>query len=384
MSAPTTDIPLTVMDNADPELFEELMAAVRQVAAGAAFTGGAAVEQFEADFAAWCEVPHAIGVSSGTDALVLVLLGLGVGAGDEVVLPANSFIATAEAVTLAGARPRFADVDPQTQLVTAETLQAAITPSVRCLIPVHLFGRTVEMASVMELARANGLLVVEDTAQAHGARYGGQRVGTIGDAGTFSFYPAKNLGAWGDAGAIVTSRPELAERVRLLRSHGESPRYHHRIVGTTGRLDAIQAAILRVKLAHLDGSNQARCLVADALREQLLDARPIIAPAPVSDGGDHVYHQFVVRTPRRDEVRDFLAHRGIASAVHYPIPIHRSEAYRELVGCRDVAPCATRLAGEIVSLPIFPSMSVRQIERVGEALRECAAHVHEVAPALST
>jgi dTDP-3-amino-3,4,6-trideoxy-alpha-D-glucose transaminase len=213
-------IPLTVMDHNDPQLFGELMAAVEHVAATGAFTGGAAVEEFEADYGAWCEVPHAVGVSSGTAALVLVLRALEIGPGDEVVVPANSFMATAEAVSLAGARPRFADVDPRTQLMTAETLEPVLTPAVRCVIPVHLFGRTVDMAPIMELARAQDLLVVEDAAQAHGARYRGRRVGTIGDAGTFSFYPAKNLGAWGDAGAVVTSREDLAYRVRLLRSHG--------------------------------------------------------------------------------------------------------------------------------------------------------------------
>jgi len=323
MSSAAADIPLTVMDHHDPELLGELMAAVERVAATGAFTGGAAVEEFEADYAAWCEVPHAVGVSSGTEALALALRALGVGPGEEVVVPANSFIATAEAVSLAGARPRFADVDAETQLMTAETLKQALTPAVRCVIPVHLFGRTVDMAPIMELAQAAGLLVLEDASQAHGARYRGRRVGTIGDAGTFSFYPAKNLGAWGDGGAVVTSREDLADRVRLLRSHGESPRYRHRVVGTTGRLDAIQAAVLRVKLSRLDERNQARRLAADRLREVLLDSDSVIAPAPVAPDGDHVYHQFVIRTPRRDAVRDLLARQGIATGIHYPIPIHR-------------------------------------------------------------
>ena len=230
-----------MMDHTDPELFGELMAAVEEVARIGAFTGGAVVEEFESEYAAWCEVPSAVGVSSGTEALVLALRALEVGPGHEVLVPANSFIATAEAVSLVGARPRFVDVNPRTQLVTRTTFERALTPSARCLIPVHLFGRTVEMAPIMELARSRDLLVIEDAAQAHGARYRGQRVGTIGHAGTFSFYPAKNLGAWGDAGMFVTPHRELADRVSLMRSHGENPRYHHRMVGTTGRLDAIQA-----------------------------------------------------------------------------------------------------------------------------------------------
>jgi dTDP-3-amino-3,4,6-trideoxy-alpha-D-glucose transaminase len=370
------DIPLCVMDHNDPELLEELMTAVHGVARTGAFTGGRAVEEFEADYAAWCEAAHAVGVSSGTEALVLALRALEVGPGDEVVVPANSFIATAEAVSLVGARPRFADVDRQTQLMTAETLESAITPAVRCVIPVHLFGRTVDMAPIMELAHASGLPVIEDSAQAHGARYRGQRVGTIGDVGTFSFYPAKNLGAWGDAGAVVTSRRDLADRVRLLRSHGESPRYRHRMVGTTGRLDAIQAAVLRLKLSRLEDWNQARRLVADRLREALADAEGIVPPPPAQPEGDHVYHQFVIRTLQRDTLRNLLEEQGIATGIHYPVPIHGSEAYEMLVEGSDVAPIATRLAGEILSLPMFPTMTDEQIERVGRTVSECASRLN--------
>jgi dTDP-4-amino-4,6-dideoxygalactose transaminase len=384
MSDATADIPLTVMDHDDPELFGELMAAIEDVAATGAFTGGAAVEEFEADYAAWCEVTHAVGVSSGTEALALALRALEIGPGDEVAVPANSFIATAEAVSLTGARPRFADVDAHTQLMTAETLEPALTPATRCVIPVHLFGRTVDMAPIMELAQAAELLVLEDASQAHGARYRGRRVGAIGDAGTFSFYPAKNLGAWGDAGAVVTSREELANRVRLLRSHGESPRYCHRVVGTTGRLDAIQAAILRVKLSCMDERNRARRLAADRLRDALFNVEPLIAPAPVAPDGDHVYHQFVVRTPQRDAVRGLLARQGIATGIHYPIPIHRSEAYEALAEGGDAAPRATKLAKEILSLPMFPSLTGEQIERIGDAVRECSTHVHDSVTTLSS
>jgi len=378
MPTATREIPLTVMDHADPLLFQEILDAIERLAATGAFTGGAAVAEFEAAYAAWCEVPHAVGVSSGTDALVLALRAMGIGPGDEVIVPANSFIATAEAVSLVGASPRFADVDPLTHLMTAATLEGALTPSVRCVIPVHLFGRTVDMAPIMTSARAAGLLVLEDAAQAHGARYHGRRVGSIGDAGTFSFYPAKNLGAWGDAGAVVTANDDLAERVRLLRSHGESPRYHHRVVGTTARLDALQAAILSVKLTRLDERTQARRALACSLRQELDGVYPIIAPACVGRDHDHVYHQFVIRVPRRDAVRDFLGRYGVASAIHYPIAIHRSEAYGG-IDTPDVAPCASRLAGEMLSLPMFPTMTREQIQRIGAVLRECVAHVHEPA-----
>jgi dTDP-3-amino-3,4,6-trideoxy-alpha-D-glucose transaminase len=362
-----TRIPLIEMDHADPELLEELLAAVRAVAATGAFTGGAAVESFERDYARWCEVPHAVGVSSGTEALVLALRALGIGPGDEVVVPANSFIATAEAVSIAGARPRFADVEEDTQLVSAATIERALGERVRCVIPVHLFGRTVDLDPIVELAAERGLSVVEDAAQAHGARYKGRPVGTIGDAGTFSFYPAKNLGAWGDAGAVVTSQAHVAERVRLLRSHGEEPRYHHRMIGTTGRLDAIQAAVLGVKLGRLEQATEARRRVARALLGRLADNPAVTPPAPIADGHDHVFHQFVIRTAKRDELRKSLASQGIASAIHYPVPIHRSKAYEHL-GEAEAAPCALRLASEIVSLPIFPGLDAARTSQIAEAL----------------
>jgi dTDP-3-amino-3,4,6-trideoxy-alpha-D-glucose transaminase len=378
MSIARAPVPLTVMDHDDPELFAELLRAVEGVAATGAFIGGAAVERFEAELAAWCEVSDAVGVSSGTDALVLALRALDVGPGDEVVVPANSFIATAEAVTIVGASPRFADVDERTQLITAETLARAVTPRVRCVIPVHLFGRTVELAPIVELAQAGGYQVIEDCAQAHGARYRGARVGTIGDAGTFSFYPAKNLGAWGDAGAVVTKRGEIAEAVRLMRSHGENPRYCHRVVGMTGRLDAIQAAVLRHKLPRLERATDARRRVASALYDGLADVESVALPAPLAAGEDHVFHQFVIRTAGRDALRELLASEGVASGIHYPVPIHRSEAYAPTAKQGgDVAPVATRLSGEILSLPLFPAMSAKQIERVIDVVCRCAARVRE-------
>jgi dTDP-3-amino-3,4,6-trideoxy-alpha-D-glucose transaminase len=372
------EIPLTVIDHGDPELFAGLMGAVRCVAATGSSTGGAAVEEFEREYATWCEIPHAVGVSSGTDALILALRAIDIGPGDEVVVPANSFIATAEAVSLVGAVPRFADVDADTQLMTAATMERAMTPAVRCVIPVHLHGRTVEMNPIVELATATGLRVIEDAGQAHGARYQGKRVGTIGDVGTFSFNPAKNLGAWGDGGAVVSFDPGITDRVRLLCSDGESPRHHHGMVGITGRLDTIQAAILRQKLRHLEDWNDTRRQAADALRVALLESDLSLPVAP-GKGCDHVYQQFVVRTPERDALKDFLWHAGIATGIHYPIPIHRSRAYRAVAGERDVAPVASRMADEILSLPIFPGMASEQIRRIGEvALRFADKAAHSV------
>ncbi|HET8978907.1 MAG TPA: DegT/DnrJ/EryC1/StrS family aminotransferase [Solirubrobacteraceae bacterium] len=369
-------IPLTRLDATEPELIDELLAAVRRVAESARFTLGDEVEAFEAEWAAHCGVAHAVGVSSGTDALALALRAVGVGAGDDVVVPANSFIATAEAVTLSGASPRFADVDPRTALVTAETVEAALTPRTRCVIPVHLYGRTVEMEPLMALARDRGVHVVEDACQAHGARLGPRRAGGIGDAGCFSFYPAKNLGAWGDAGAVVTPHAGVAERVRLLRSHGERSRHHHELVGTTARLDALQAAILRVKLRRLEEATAARRRAAASLRHALGQAltdltgasaaTPLTLPPAPAPGGDDVFHQFVVRCADRDGLRRHLTRRGIETAVHYPVPIHLTPAY---AGSQPRSlPTAETLAAEILSLPIHPRLAPEEITRTAGAV----------------
>jgi len=362
------EIPLTRMDNYDPGLVQKLLDAVEQVAESGAFIGGPFVEQFESAFAASCHAAHAIGVASGTEALTLTLRALQLESRDEVIVPANSFVATAEAVWLAGGRPRFADVDPETQLITAATIEPAYTPRVRGVIPVHLFGRTADMTDILSLSRDRGMWVVEDCAQAQGARYDGRPVGVWGDAGTFSFYPAKNLGAWGDAGAVVTNRSDVAERVRLLRSHGEQPRYHHRLIGTTGRLDALQAAVLERKLAHLDSWNEQRRRVAASLHVAISDLEHIAPPPSVSAPADHVYHQFVVRTKERDALRAYLAACGIATAIHYPVPIHRSEAFREFTPRVDVAPVATRLSKEICSLPMFPGLTEVEVEQIAAAV----------------
>jgi dTDP-3-amino-3,4,6-trideoxy-alpha-D-glucose transaminase len=364
-----TPVPLARLDNGDPDLLVDLLEAVEGVARQAAFTGGAEVEGFEVEFAAYCDAAFAVGVGSGTDALALALRALGIGPGDEVILPANSFIATAEAVTLVGAEPRLVDVDPRTQLLTAAELERAIGPRTRAVIPVHLYGRTVEMEPLLSLARRKGLLVLEDACQAHGARYKGRRVGSLADAGCFSFYPAKNLGGWGDGGAVVTSSREIAERVQLLRSHGERPRYHHRVVGSTARLDAIQAAVLRVKLRRLDGWNDERRGLAGQLDAALQEA-DVTLPAPVASGGDHVYHQYVIETDARDAFREHLNAAGVATGIHYPVPIHRTQAYAALGMGPGSLPTVERLAGRICSLPIFPGMTRFQVGQVAKAVAD--------------
>lgn len=389
-------IPLTRLDNADPEL----LGVVEEIARTGAFTLGEHVESFERDFADYCETPFAIGVSSGTEALALSLRALEIGPGDEVLVPANSFIATAEAVSAVGARPRLVDVDPDSHLLTADIVAAALRPAVRCVVPVHLYGATVDLDPILALAEEAGVHVVEDACQAHGARYRGRRVGTLGALGCFSFYPAKNLGAWGDGGAVLTADAELAERVRLLRSHGERPRYSHRVVGATARLDALQAAVLRCKLARLDDLNEQRRRLGAELREMLMPAAgqpgarmnvpgsagqgqgsagrdragltacAIELPALPFAQADHVYHLFVVRCDERDALREHLAARGVASAVHYPTPIHLTEAYAHLGQPRESLPVCEAQAARICSLPLFPGMSDGELERVGAAVRE--------------
>jgi dTDP-3-amino-3,4,6-trideoxy-alpha-D-glucose transaminase len=358
------EVPFTRLDRADPDLLAQLLDDVRGVAEQGAFTLGEHVATFERDFAAYCETRFAVGVSSGTEALALALRALEIGPGDEVVVPANSFIATAEAVSAVGATPRLVDVCPRSQLLTAEILEPELGPRVRCVIPVHLYGATVELDPILALARAAGVHVVEDACQAHGARYRGRRVGTLGALGCFSFYPTKNLGGWGDGGAVVTASPELAERLALLRSHGERPRYRHRLVGATARLDALQAVVLRRKLAHLEEWNEKRRRLGSALRELLHPLELVDLPFP---GADHVYHLFVVRSRAREALREYLAARGVASAVHYPTPIHLTEAYAHLGLGPGSLPVSEALAQRICSLPLFPGMREGELERVAEA-----------------
>jgi dTDP-3-amino-3,4,6-trideoxy-alpha-D-glucose transaminase len=366
-------VPLLRLDDADPELVQECVLAVERVASTSAFTLGEEVEAFEQEFADWCEADHAIGVSSGTEAIALALRALDIGPGDEVVVPANSFIATAEAVTLTGATPRIVDVDPGTGLLTADILEWSIGPRTRCVIPVHLYGATVDLEPLVRLAREAGIAVVEDACQAHGARLRGRRVGTFGDCGCFSFYPTKNLGAWGDGGAVVTADPEVADRVRMLRSHGERPgrRHRHLMCGTTARLDAVQAAVLRIKLRRLESWTRRRRALAAQLTAAMAGADVGFPAVPVP-GGDHVFHLYAVRTTARDELREHLAGVGVASAVHYPVPIHLTEAYAHLGMPAGSLPAAERLAQTICSLPFFPAMTDIEVERVAEAVTRWA------------
>jgi dTDP-4-amino-4,6-dideoxygalactose transaminase len=352
------------LDDSEPELLAELLEVVARVAGTGAFTSGPEVEGFEAEFAAYCTTGNAVAVSSGTEALALTFRALGIGAGDEVIVPANSFIATAEAVSLAGGVPRLVDVDPLTALITAERVREALGPRTRGIVPVHLYGRTVDLEPIIGVAREHGLWVVEDACQAHGAWVGSRRAGAVGDAGCFSFYPAKNLGAWGDAGMVVTDGPRVADRLRLLRAHGERRRYHHEVAGTTARMDAIQAAILRVKLRRLDAWNAARRHAGAALAVALSGAP--VQGAPAECLADNVFHQFVVQSEDRAALRAHLAAQQICTAIHYPVPIHRTPAYA--AASRQSLPVSEGLARRIVSLPMHPRLTGEEITRIAAAV----------------
>jgi dTDP-4-amino-4,6-dideoxygalactose transaminase len=332
------------------------------------FVRGDAVRRFESEWAAYCGTAFAIGVGNGTDALHLTLRALGIGQGDEVVIPANTFVATAEAVVLAGATPRFADVDPGTLLMTAQTLEAAITPQVRAVIAVHLFGQMPDMDSIGDLTARAGILLIEDAAQAHGATWRGRRAGSFGRAGGYSFYPGKNLGAFGDAGAIVTSDAALAERIDMMRDHGRATgqRHGHAILGTNSRLDTLQAAVLSAKLRRLDDWIEGRRRAAAAYRQAL--AQGPVRLAEVHFEAQHVYHLAVARVPDRDRVAAALRARGVATGVHYPKPCHLLEPYKQYAD--RPLPVAEQAAREILSLPMFPHMTESQVAFVCDALHE--------------
>jgi dTDP-4-amino-4,6-dideoxygalactose transaminase len=331
------------------------------------YIGGPSVASFERDWAAYCGTSYAVGLANGTDALELTLIALGLGPGDEVVIPANTFIATAAAVVRCGAVPRFADVSDDTLLMTPQTLKSAITPRTRAVIVVHLYGQMADMPGLMAVAREAGLLVVEDAAQAHGAEWNGQRAGSFGVAGCFSFYPAKNVGAFGDAGAVVTMDAMLADRVRTLANHGRShgsAHYEHNLVGTNSRLDALQAIALSGKLARNEDWTERRIAIAARYRDQLRGTG--VAALAVAPQARHVYHLFVVRVGDRERVRAELDSRGIRCGVHYPVPCHLQPPLRQFA----VGPLAVteRAAEQLLSLPLFPHMTDDQVDTVCDAL----------------
>jgi dTDP-4-amino-4,6-dideoxygalactose transaminase len=351
----------------------ELLEAFRQVTEASAFAGGPYVARFEAEFAEFCQTRYALGVGSGTDALWLSLLALGVGPGDEVITAPNSFMATAEAVSLCGARPVFVDVDEHTYTLDPEQLEAAITLRTQAIIPVHLFGQMADMDPILAIARRHGTPVVEDACQAHGAEYKGRKAGSLGVAGCFSFYPGKNLGAFGEAGGVTTGESDLRARIQMLRDHGQAAKHLHSAIGWNARMDGIQAAVLSLKLRRLGAANAARRAHAD-LYDQLLTTEPRVIRPAVGQHNSHVYHIYAVRVQERDTVLQRMAARGVHCSVHYPVPIHLQKAYSFLGLGAGSFPVTERCAQELLSLPMYPELTTDQIEFVVDTLKNCLAN----------
>jgi len=361
----TKNIPLVGLFDQYQTIKPEIDAAIQNIIAKSAFVGGDEVRRFENEFAAYCEAKACVGVGNGTDALYLTLRALGIGAGDEVITVAHTFIATSEAISMTGATPIFIDVLDDTMLMDPALIEPAITPRTKAIVPVHLYGQSCDMDAIMEIARKHNLKVVEDAAQAHGGRWRGQRVGSIGDAATFSFYPGKNLGAFGDAGAVVSQDEDLIERIRMLANHGRLEKYTHKMEGVNSRLDGLQAAILRVKLRYLDEWNAKRRQIADAYREQLTD-RGITLPT-VHENAEPVWHLFVIRVAERERLQSLLKEEGIASGIHYPVPLHEQPAYEDRRSSYSL-PATERAAQQVLSLPMYPELSHEQIEAVCNAV----------------
>jgi dTDP-4-amino-4,6-dideoxygalactose transaminase len=347
-------IPFLDLRAAYLELKTEIDEAVARVLNSGYYILGPEVEAFEAEFAAYSQAQHAIGVADGLDALQLALLAMGVGPGDEVIVPSNTYIATWLAVSQCGATPVPVEPLESTYNIDPARIEAAITPATRVILPVHLYGQPADLDPILALARKYGLRVLEDAAQAHGARYKGRRIGSHGDAVAWSFYPGKNLGALGDGGAVTTNDPQLAERIRLLRNYGSRVKYVNEVKGVNSRLDPLQAAVLRVKLRHLDNWNARRQALAAAYLDGL--ALTGLTPPHIPDWADPVWHLFVVRHPQRDALAQRLEAAGIGSLIHYPIPPHRQQAYADAGFAAGAFPLAEAMAGEVMSLPIGPQM----------------------------
>lgn len=361
-------IPLVDLKAQFRSIEEEIKGAISRVVENTAFILGKEVELFEQEFSLYTGAKFVVGVGSGTDALHLALRALGVGQGDEVITTPNSFIATALAVSYVGAKPIFVDIEPDTYNIDPSKIEEAITSRTRAIIPVHLYGHPADIDLVMDVARSHDLKVVEDACQSHGAEYKGKKTGSIGDIGCFSFYPGKNLGAYGDGGAITTNDRAVAERIKMLRNYGEGQKYYHESKGFNSRLDAIQAAVLRVKLLKLDAWNEGRRRNA-GLYNKLLGNLDIMPPIE-RDYAKHVYHLYVIHVSRRDDLLGYLKSKGIYAGIHYPIPIHLQKAYVDLDYSSGAFPITERYAGEIISLPMFPELTEEQIGYVASEIKK--------------
>jgi dTDP-4-amino-4,6-dideoxygalactose transaminase len=364
-------IPLVDLKAQYATISDEVNAAIRGVLESCEFTLGSEVSAFEAEFAAYSGARYGVGVNTGSSALHLALLAAGVGPGDEVITVPFTFVATVAAICHAGARPVFVDIDPQSYTLDPAALEGAITERTRAILPVHLYGQPADMEPIMRVARGHGLAVIEDAAQAHGARYKGQPVGSIGDLGCFSFYPGKNLGAYGEGGMVVTNGPEHARKVRMLRDWGAERKYEHVLKGFNFRMEGIQGAVLRVKLRRLEKWTEARRAAAGRYERGLAGAG-IRVPATRADVR-HVYHLYVIRSPHRGDWQRALQEQGIQCGIHYPTPVHLLPAYADLGYRRGQFPHAERAAAEVLSLPMYPEITPGQVEQVCGAVRRLAA-----------
>ena len=345
---------------------DEIVAALDGVCRNAAFILGDEVAAFEREFAAFCEVKHCVALNSGTSALHLALLAAGVGPGSEVITTPNTFIATAESISYTGARPVFVDIDPATANIAPSGIEAAITSRTKAIVPVHLYGRPVDVDAILKIGESHGVPVIEDACQAHGARWRGKRAGGFGLASTFSFYPSKNLAAYGEAGALTTNDDRVADLVRSLRDHGQAGRYYHDRIGWNYRMDGFQGAVLRVKLRHLDEWTTRRLAFARRYRERLTGAR--VALPEDDPRGEPAYHLFVVYVDRRDAVRSALEAAGVHTAIHYPVPVHRQQAYGWLGQGPGSFPHTERACDRVISMPLFPEMTLAQVDYAAETL----------------
>jgi dTDP-4-amino-4,6-dideoxygalactose transaminase len=361
-------IPLVDLKAQYQTIKPEIDAAMQRVVNNTSFILGKEVAEFEKNFAAFCHAQYCVGTDSGTAALHLALLILGVKAGDEVITTTHTFIATAEVISLIGAKPVLVDIDPRTYNIDPTKIEAVITPRTRAIIPVHLYGQPAEMDAILDIAHKHNLRVIEDAAQAHGAEYRGRRAGTIGDVACFSFYPGKNLGAYGDAGALVTNDAALADHARVLRDHGRSEKYAHKLVGYGYRLDALQAAILGAKLPHLDAWNARRREIADYYTE-LLTNTDIVTPY-VPPHIKPIYHIYCIRSKNRDGLKQHLKARGIETGIHYPIPLHLQPVYQNLGYTAGDFPETEKAANEILSLPMYPELIDAQAQQIVDAIKE--------------
>ncbi|MCE3233920.1 MAG: aminotransferase DegT [Vampirovibrio sp.] len=362
-------IPLVNLRRQLDRHYDEFAECYRTLAEKTDFVGGAAVSEFEAAFAEYSHVEHCIGVGNGTDALYLIFRALDLKPGNEVIVPAMSFIATAEILPPLGVKVVFADIDPDTYTLSPEKVHPLITKATKAILPVHLYGQPADMAQLQTLADEHGLLLIEDAAQAHGAAFEGKRVGSMGKAAGFSFYPGKNLGAFGDGGAITTNDTELADKIRMLANHGRLTKYEHAMPGINSRLDTFQAQILSVKLKYLDEWNNQRRHWANQFNELLADIPEITLPH-VANNRTHVYHLYVIQTPYRDELLTFLHEQGIYAGIHYPIPLHLQPAFQTLGYQEGNFPVSEKLGNECLSLPLFPEMTQAEFEAIVHSVRQ--------------